>query len=301
MRFNKLNNRLRHLASASQIQLGSDGIYSATIAEPESFQSSERIIRERDAAMEYEDYLEYISTLYSIPVMDKEIERFLALVPNGALVLDIGGCFGWHWRKLSQVRPDVGLVIVDFVRKNLQHARNILDDQIGSNIILVHANALSLPFPTTNSDYQGFDGIWTVQVFQHIPDFKQACLESCRVMATGGLFACYSMQAVPWIRLLYRLFRKKYHVSGLSKPGVGQMYLDRANKNQEKIISEVFNQAARMRYTECFFHPDVKITFSGRENSFIGKIDAWFGGNNFLNRLLARQKSCEVIKIDSTN
>jgi len=186
---------------------------------------------------------------------------------------------------------------MDFVRGNLQHARNILGDQIGTNILLVHANALSLPFPTASGGYQEFDGIWTVQVFQHITNFKQACVEACRVMKMGGLFACYSMQATPWIRLLYSLFQKKYHVSGITKPGVGQMYMDRANKHQEQLISEIFHGVVSIRYTECFFHPDVKITFSGRENSLLGKCDAWCGGNNLLNRLLARQKSYEVIKM----
>lgn len=296
MEHKRLNAKLRDLVNISKIQQGCDDIYSSTTTEPESFQSSERIVRERDAATEYRDYLAYVSTLYSIAVMDKEVERFLAMMPTDSLILDIGGCFGWHWRKLSKNRPDIGLVIVDFIRNNLQHARNILGDQIGANIILVHANALSLPFPTAIGGYHGFGGIWTVQTFQHIPNFKQACVEACRVMKVGGLFACYSMQAVPWIRLLYKLFQKKYHVSGLSKPGVGQMYLDRANKRQEQLISEVFKGDVSLRYTECFFHPDVKITFSGRENSFVGKFDAWFGGNNCLNRLLARQRSYEVIK-----
>lgn len=296
----QLNTKLRELVSLSQIQLEADNIYSSTIHEHESFQKEERIVRENDAAREYKnpkDYLKYISTGYSIPVMDKEVERFLNSLPINSLILDIGGCFGWHWRKLSINRPDVGLIIVDFVRNNLRHAKKLLGDQIGSNIILVHANALSLPFPTAGIDYLGFDGVWTVQVFQHIPDFKQACTEVHRVLKDGGVFVCYSIQATPWIRLLYKIFRKKYHFSGLTKPGAGQMYLDRPNKQQERLIGEIFRTDSRGRYTECFFHPDVRITFSGKENSLVGKFDAWFGGkSNFLNKLLARQKSYEVTK-----
>lgn len=296
MKYKRSNTKLRDLVKISQLQLGGDGIYTSVNAEPESFQSLERIVREHDAAREYEDYLAYVSTLYSIPVMDNEIERFLAKMPTNSIILDIGGCFGWHWRNLLKNRPDIGLVIVDYIRKNLHHAKNMLGDQIGTNIILVHANALSLPFPTANVGYNGFDGIWTVQAFQHIPNFKQACVEACRVMVVGGQFFCYSMQTVSWIRLLYMLLNKKYHVSGLSKPGKGQMHLDRANKEQEQLISEVFRGDVSLRYTECFFHPDVKITFSGRENSLVGKFDAWFGGNNRLNSLLARQRSYNVIK-----
>lgn len=292
----RLNAKLQNLVKESQIWQEGDGIYSSGDAEPESFQSAERIVRERDAAREFKDYLSYVSTLYSIPVMDKEVERFLTKMPADSLLLDIGGCFGWHWRNLSKHRPDIGVVIVDFIRNNLRHAKNILADQIGATVILVHANALSLPFPTASAGHRGFDGVWTVQTFQHIPNFEQACMDACRVLAVGGFFVCYSMQAVSWIRLLYRLLGKKYHISGLSKPGTGQMYLNRADKCQEQLISEVFKADVNVRYTECLFHPDVKITFPGKENSLVGKFDAWFGGSNCLNRLLARQRSFEVLK-----
>ena len=49
--------------------------------------------------------------------MDREIEKFLNQIPNGGVVLDIGGCWGWHWRKISTQRPDITVVIVDLIVK----------------------------------------------------------------------------------------------------------------------------------------------------------------------------------------
>ena len=61
-------------------------------------------------------------------------------------------------------RPDVGVLIVDFVRSNLPHARNILGDLVGGQVALMHADATALPF-AVDSSFQDFDGVWTVQTF----------------------------------------------------------------------------------------------------------------------------------------
>lgn len=94
-------------------------------------QSVEIALRERVAASHYENYLKSISTSHSITVMDHEVDRFLAKIPHDGLILDIGGCWGWHWRRLAQARPDVGVLIIDFVRSNLLHAQNVLEGLVG--------------------------------------------------------------------------------------------------------------------------------------------------------------------------
>ena len=164
----------------------SDGIYSAPIPYLGSSQNVELEFRKQVAAQQYDEYLTHLSHNHSIPVMDHEIDRFLASMPTNALILDVGGCWGWHWRRLSTTRPDVGVLIVDFVRANLFHAQRLLGPLVGTQVALMHADATNLPILDAGGAFSGFDGVWTVQVFQHIPDFSSACRESCRVLKSGG-------------------------------------------------------------------------------------------------------------------
>ena len=64
--------------------------------------------------------------------MGYEIVRFLYNVSHGGLVLDIGGCWGWHWRRLEEIRPDIEVLIIDFVYTNLLHAKQLLGSLVGS-------------------------------------------------------------------------------------------------------------------------------------------------------------------------
>ena len=125
------------------------------------------------ASKNYDNYLYSVSKSHSIPVMDHEVEKFLKKMPEKSIILDIGGCWGWHWRKIKISRPDVKIIIIDFVRSNLIHAKNVLGELIGSQIELVHADATNLPFKINNT-FKGFNGIWTVQTLQHIPNFSKA-------------------------------------------------------------------------------------------------------------------------------
>ena len=117
----------------------SDGVYGALSSV--SFQEDEIKLRQKVAGKKYNNYLMAIAQSHSIPVMDYEVERFLSKVPIGGLILDIGGCWGWHWRTLAKQRPDVGVVIVDFVRENFHHAKYLLNDMIGNQVVLMHADA----------------------------------------------------------------------------------------------------------------------------------------------------------------
>ena len=220
--------------------------------------------------------------------MDYEVLRFLQAIPRDGIILDVGGCWGWHWRKIQQQRPDVSIVIVDFVRSNLLHAQNMLGDLIGKNIILVHADATALAF---NSEL--FDGFWTVQTFQHIPDFKQACSEAYRVLKQGGYFMNYSLHITPMINLIYRLLAKTYHKEGKIQ---NLFYLNKASDQQRDIVAEIFSCVVKSYYTECLFHPDLKFTITGKLGSWLGRLDARFGRSNKLRRFFARQRSFEAIK-----
>ena len=63
--------------------------------------------------------------------MDHEVEQFISDLPMNSIILDVGGCWGWHWRNLEVIRPDIDVVIVDFVRANLIHVKMYWERQSG--------------------------------------------------------------------------------------------------------------------------------------------------------------------------
>ena len=267
-----------------------DGVYSALVP-THSCQDDEIKMRQKVATLQYDNYFNTIARSHSIPVMDYEVEHFLSMVPRDGLILDIGGCWGWHWRKLATQRPDVGVVIVDFVRENFHHAKCLLNEMIGSQIVLMHADATHLPFQDANKTKLAFDAVWSVQTFQHIPDFKGAVSEAFRVLNYGGVFSTYSLHRTPLNKLIYRLFGKHMHTDGL----FNDMYLlNRASDTQRKIVSHVFG-SVKDRYTECLFHPDLKLNFTGKENSILGRFDTLLS-DCILSKWIARQRSFEARK-----
>jgi ubiquinone/menaquinone biosynthesis C-methylase UbiE len=272
----------------------SDGIYVPPMPPSSSDQEAERAARERVAALHYDDYLAVIARYHSIPVMDREIDRFLAQMPRGGLILDIGGCWGWHWRRLA-ARPDVGVVIIDFVRANLLHAQKVLGSLVGTQVALMHADATALPFAGANASFVGFDGVWTVQAFQHIPNFTQACREAHRVLKPGGYFVNYSLHSTPLSRIIYRVLGKSFHTQG--KMNDAPFHLSRASDRQRQIVADIFQGRVIDRYTECLFHPGLlHIGFAGRPDSRIGRFDAFLSNLPSLGQLLARQRSFEIHK-----
>ncbi len=69
----------------------SDGIYISR-AGFSADQSVEIALRVRVGADHYDNFLDAINRNHSIPVMDYEVDRFLAKLPQGFMILDIGGC-----------------------------------------------------------------------------------------------------------------------------------------------------------------------------------------------------------------
>lgn len=220
--------------------------------------------------------------------MDKEISLFLQEIPKNGAIIDVGGCWGWHWRELHAVRPDIEVYVVDFIRSNLLHAKNVLEDSIGRNIFLIHGDATNLIF---NDNV--FDGYWSVQTLQHIPNYKITIKEAFRVLKNGGIFANYSLN-IQWpIKLVYRLFGKQYHEKG-NIPGM--FYLARASSEQLKTIKTIFGNQVSKRYSEILFSPELKIIFPGRKSSFIGILDSYFSNNFGFFSGLARQQSYHAKK-----
>ena len=128
----------------SKLSLGDDSIFS--YPHTSTGQSEEIRLRESVAEQQYADYLLELSKYHSIPVMDREVRLFLNSISKNGSIMDVGGCWGWHWRNIQDIRPDAKIYIVDFVRSNLFHAKNVLGDCIGDNVFLVHGDATNLVF-----------------------------------------------------------------------------------------------------------------------------------------------------------
>lgn len=273
-----------------QLKLGDDHIYTSKFVSSE--QEDEIKLRESIASIAYDNYLMEISSHHSIPVMDKEVRLFLSLIPYNGIIVDVGGCWGWHWRGLMKQRSDVVVFVVDFIRANLKHAINVLGNMINKNIILIHGDATQLPFP----DYS-FDGYWSVQTLQHIPDFSKATQEAYRVLRVPGYFVNYSLNNNKVISLIYRLCGKQYQTKGMV---FGNYYLARASKEQENIVAQVFQNQIVCRHTEILFQPDLRIQPGGKHSLF-GRIDSYLSGNAKILSYIARQCSFHTTKLGVRN
>ncbi len=268
------------------LKRGQDGIYSSTFMTGQ--QDEEVLMRRSVATKQYTNYLAEISLHHSIPVMDQEVRRFLRPIRPQGIILDSGGCWGWHWRDLKALRPDTYVIILDFVRENLLHAKQVLGEEIDERIFLVHGTATDLPFADAS-----FDGYWSVQTLQHIPDFAGAVQEACRTLKPGGLFANYSLNYTGLVKSVYKSLGRTYHYKGVIP---GSFYLERMSPEQLDAVAKSFGTPPDIRFTEILFNPDLGIRRSGRFGSLFGRLDAALSSGFPPLRFFARQMSCHSVK-----
>lgn len=280
----RMNNRIMDiLAGLSQDE---HGIWCGKV---KAFGQHEEIsFRQEIAKQQTDDALDIVSSHHSIEVMDNEVKRALGLyTPHGGVIADIGGCLGWHWRTIDKTRPDIIVLIVDFVKKNLLHAQKLLKDKVGRNIYLVHGDATCLPFPDDSVDLY-----WSSQTLQHVPDIHQALREGWRILKEGSWLINYSLNRARIIEVIYHILRKDYIIEGQTK----QFWLARATPAQRQIFQEIFHNKVQERFTEVFFQPSFGLC-TGRKGNLFGKIDACLSSSNAFWGPLARQRSFEVQKI----
>lgn len=231
-----------------------------------------------------EEMLSRVAEHHSIPVMDREAARFLSVVPTNGVVLDIGGGFGWPWRYLDRNRPDISVVVVDLVRENLLAARALLGGLVGRQIFLAHGNACRLAF-----DERIFDGIWTVQTFQHVSAVEAAYAEAARVLKPGSRFANYALNDTAFLRFLYRAAGRRWHREG----ALATYFLRRMSASEKTAAERIFGTRADERFTEILFCPELRVTAGGSPNSILGQLDSCLGGNSW-QRWFARQHSLHL-------
>ena len=288
-----IRNRIKNILAPSSYIIDSNRIFCCLGKNVSIVQAAEYKFRKSVAIDSGNRCMEKIHNSHSISVMDYEIDRFLSSMPKNALILDIGGCWGWHWRRVGKSRPDIGVVILDFVHDNLLIASQILGSLVNSQIALINADATALPFIKSIEDKDAFDGVWSVQTIQHIPQYEKVYREAYRALKHGGRFVTYSLHTTPLVRLIYRLFRKPFHIDGVVQ---GKYYLSRANSKQKTLISKIFQGTVTDRYTECLFHPNLKLKFTGRKGQLFGILDAKLGEMPMIGKWIARQRSFEVVK-----
>ena len=213
------------------LNLGRDGIWGNV--NDYGDQNEEKILRKNIANKKYDNYLNEISKHHSISVMDSEIRKFISKIDQNGIILDIGGCWGWHWRNIVKIRPDLTIIILDLIRENLFHAKTILKTGISNkNIYLVHGNASSLDF-----NPNCFDGVWSVQTTQHIPNYKKVCSEVYRVLKFNGIFWDYGLNDAFIVKKIFKLFGKNYHLEGIIK---NKFYLRRVNDYVFNTLKKIF-------------------------------------------------------------
>jgi ubiquinone/menaquinone biosynthesis C-methylase UbiE len=255
-------------------------------------QALERDFRKKVAASTQENLLDVVAQHHAIPVMDVEVVRFLRNIPDRGRILDVGGCWGWHWRNLRSQRPDVVVYIVDFVRENLKIARGMLGDLLDSQVFLVHGDGVDLRFPS-----ESFDGYWSVQTLQHIPQFERAIREARRVLRVGGHFANYSLNNNIIGRILARIRKRPYEPAGWVE---GAYWRAMACTQQRRLVETIMGSEVVERWTEILFTPEIGFTRLGRERSLLGRVDARLSDLGRITRPFARQHSfhCQRASID---
>lgn len=273
--------------SLGSLILGKDGIYSYQFDNND--QTDEVNLRNQVAHFEYKDYLDEIANSHSISVMDKQVSKFIEQLPQNSIIIDVGGCWGWHWRNIDIQKRNIIIVIIDLVRHNLYHAKQVLKSLIDSgNVLLVHGNATELPFPDNT-----FDGYWTVQTLQHIPNIEKAVKEAHRVLKEKGLFINYTLNNSPFMKLIYKLSRRVYHVDGKIE---GRYFLRRSTLKDAQIVSKAFDNEVEITFSEIIFQLEFKTTFSGKIGSLFGRLDSFLTTKNKFAGIFARQISFSTRK-----
>ena len=111
---------------------------------------------------------------------DAVVDDYLADLPQGARVLEVGCGGGQLAHAVLEQRPDLSWVGLDLSTDQIERARK--RNAGHPNAELVVGNALALPFPD-----QCFDATVSIASIKHWPDQSKGLAECVRVLRPGGL------------------------------------------------------------------------------------------------------------------
>lgn len=250
------------------------------------FQKREFVLRKKIATKRYNNFIREISLHHSVNVMDREVEKFIKLLPKNSIICDMGGSWGWHWRNIEKKRPDIKIIIIDFIFENLLIAKKILRNKINKQIFLVNADCCKF-----NIKNNFFDAVWSVQTLQHIPNYIQIYKKIYNQLKPGGYFYNCNLNNNYMINLVYKILKKKYLIKGFNN----NYYLERSSNMQKESLEKIFKNKVIIIYSELLFHPDLKI-FTGSPNNLIGKIDSLLTGKSIIKKIFSRQETFLIKK-----
>ena len=109
------------------------------------------------------------------------MDEFLAEMPRGASILEVG-CGGGHLAtEILPRRPDLDFTGLDLSHEQIARAKKRTRNSPG-NPRFVQGSALELPF-----DKDSFDGLFSVASIKHWPDQRLGVSECVRVLRPGGV------------------------------------------------------------------------------------------------------------------
>jgi len=107
-------------------------------------------------------------------------DRWLAAVPSGGSVLDVGCGGGQNARTIATERPDLRVTGLDLSPRQVARARR-RTAALGGRVQVVEGSALELPFGSATFDY-----LISIGSIKHWPDRGRGLGECVRVVRPGG-------------------------------------------------------------------------------------------------------------------
>ena len=253
------------------------------LAGPEADQTDELQSRD-DVAAEYshasvQQIMASVSRHHFIPAMKSASRRFARRFGGDQWILDLGVGWAWHW--MGVVSPN--LIAMDLSFSSLVIARKILGQQVDWNVHLVCADGGQLPIKERT-----IDGIWSVQVLQHMTDpTLQRCLSLCAsAQKPSGSSEIYWLNWSLIGRAMRTLSGKK--VSKVLSDPYTLRYV--SGGELRSLLARHFPGRVETGYSEIVFHPELRVA----HRLPLGWLDRLMGRLPLINGMLARQAIAKV-------
>jgi len=113
-----------------------------------------------------------------------EIEKTIAQLPAGAVVLELGCGAGEHTAFMAKLRNDIHLVAIDISPKSVLETRERIktDQKVKSKLSFLIADAEALPFKN-----KSIDCVMAVMFYHHVANPQKSVKEIKRIMSLRGI------------------------------------------------------------------------------------------------------------------